>query len=409
VSRPRLILHCLDGLGIGGAERQLVLLLRHIPREMFEHVVCHVGSRRDLVPEVEALGVPVYDLSRRGRISVLHGVRRLGALIRELRPDLLHADHVYGKLCARIARTLYGVPVLTTTGNVVAGRRPLPDGVTPRQVRLWTMQWTHSMAARLMTDHFMAIAHAVKETMILSGLPRRRISVVYRGIDLEEFVVDPPERIDGLRGALGLEGVGPILLNVGRLVEQKGQDDIIRALPAVRRHYPGVRVLLAGDGRLRDAYAALAEREGVADAVLFLGVRPDIRPLLQLADVFVFPSRFEGTGIALLEAMALARPCVVSQLPVLAEVMGTDGAGVLVPPYRPDLLARALSGLLGDPAQRRRMGERSRKIVERRFDIRKNALDFAALCTRVIEARRRGRATGPSPDGSIPDELGIGR
>lgn len=397
MTRRRLILHCLEGLGVGGAERQLALLVRYMPDDLFEHAVCHLGPRRDLAPEFEAMGVRVIDLCPGGRRTVPRALATLDRLVRAERPWLLHGDHANGKLCARLVGRFRRVPVLATVGNPPAGRVPwVPPGLSLRRLKRWGLRWLHRLVARTMTDHFLAITAAVRDAMVDAGFPADRITVVYRGVELDRLVPDPPEALEALRTALRLDPAGPVLLNVGRLVRQKGQDDLIRALPAIRNRHPGVQVLFAGAGPNLAAYRRLVEQEGVAGHVQFLGLRRDVRLLMQLADVFVFPSRFEGTGVALLEAMALERACVASRVPALVEVCGDDGAALLVPPRRPDLLAEGVLAVLADPDRRRAMGRRARERVRERFDIRRNALDFARLCRAVGEARRRTARVRPA-------------
>lgn len=390
MNRP-LILHCLDGLGIGGAERQLILLLRHIPTEMFDHVVCHVGPNRELAPEILALGIPVIDLSGGKRYSIT-ALLRLIQLTQRLRPALIHADHDYGKLYARITSHVLRIPVLTTMGLTVPAPGTPPVSRVPRSPTRRFLRWLERTGSRLATDHILAISQTVREDLIARGVAPSRVSVVYRGLNLDEFLPMPPEDLDALRRTLGLQGVGPILINVARLIGRKGQDTIIRAMSAIRPHHPRVRLLLVGDGSSRERYRALAEREGVAGAVLMLGTRRDVRHLLQLGDVFVFPSLREGTGVALLEAMAMSRPCVVSDLSVFREVLGTDGAGLFVPLESPTLLARAVLDLLADPQRAAAMGRRARATIEEHFDIRRNALEFARLCRLVIASRAAGRS-----------------
>lgn len=381
MSRP-LLLHCLDGLGVGGAERQLLLLLAHTRGGVFTHAVCHLGPRRDLAPEVARLGVALYDLSSPQRRPVT-AVRRLVRLIRRLRPALLHADHDYAKLCARVAVRVTGVPFMVTVGNMV------PSG--PQRRQLAGRVRALAAAARLFSAppaRVLAISEAVAQALVARGVARERISVVRRGLDLSAFAPDPPETLAALRRSLSLDGAAPVLLHVGRLVRQKQQDVLIRALPAVARRHPGVCLLLAGEGPERAAYAALAAQEGVADRVRLLGLRSDVPSLLQIADLFLFPSVREGTGVALLEAMAYARACVASDIPALAEVLGGNGAGLLIPPRRPDRLADAVTALLDDPRRRGEMGRRARQVVEERYDIRRSTAGFEATAVEAIAAAR---------------------
>jgi len=384
---PLRLLHVIDGLGVGGAEVQLVLLLRHLPREEFAHVVCHVGPRDELAGEIRDMGIPVVDLSVTGRRALraaLHRVRQQTAVFQ---PDLIHADGLYANPIARAAGLAARVPVLTTMGNTAAAL-----GVPWPPTRLTLARWTIVLGNRLtgrLSRHFMAITAAVRESVVrFYHMPADRVSVVYRGLDLESMVpAAPPEETARLRAALVPPDSWPVLLNVGRLARQKGQEYLLRALPAIRRRYPRAFLLVAGEGLLREHYRRVAAEVGVADAVRFLGRRSDVKLMLQAADLFVFPSLYEGTGVSLLEAMAMRRPIVASRIPVLEEVV--DGGAVLVPPRDPAALADGIVHLCAHPGLWEPMTQRARRVVEARFDIRQNAAAFGRLCRQVVEGTAR--------------------
>ena len=376
------VLHVIDGLGIGGAEVQLTLLLRHLPAERFAHMVCYVGGRADLAGEIRSLGIEVRGLSRGSRLAPVAAAWELIGHIRRFRPALVHTDGILGNLYGRVAARLCGLPVLTTVGLTLAPagriRASNPQASLGRRL-IWLIG---PVTGRMWTTHFMAITEAVKKTVVqVYGVPEQRVSVVYRGIDLRRMTPAPHSEITALRAALTPPGAWPVLLNVGRLTGQKGQEYLIRALPRIRAAHPGAVVLLAGQGDLEPSYRALAGELGVAAAVRFLGVRPDVPRLLQAADLFVFPSIYEGAGVALLEAMAMGRPIVAARAPAVVEVAGD--AAALVPLRDPEGLAEAVIALATDRDRQADLGARARRRIEAEFDIAVNAQKFGALCERV--------------------------
>ncbi len=393
------ILHVIDGLGVGGAETQLLLLLRHLPSDRFLHAVCHLGPREDLGDEFRALGIPVYNLSRRGRQVLVLAVIRLLAFIGEFHPDLIHTDGFYGNLAGRVVGRLSGIPVLTTVGITLVpaeGTAHLePSPALSRRV----LRTVNVLTGRWWTAHFMAITEAVKATVERAyGVSGDRVSVVNRGIDLSHMVPGSAEEIRVLRLSLVAPDTWPLLLHVGRLAHQKGQEYLIRAMPRIRAAHPRAAVLLVGEGALEGAYRSLAKRLGVSDAVLFLGRRGDVLRLLQAADVFIFPSLYEGTGIALLEAMAMGKPIIASDAPALREVAGD--AAVFVPVGDADWLAEALIDLATQTDRWPALGARARRRVAEHFDITANAAAFGALCERVAKQAPSNRAGVPGPVGS---------
>jgi len=392
---PLRVLHVMDGLGTGGAEVQLALLLRHLPRDRFEHIVCHVAPRAELAPRLREAGASVFDLSRHGRRSLVSGIARLVHLARIFRPVLIHTDGLYANLYGRIAGTILRVPVLTTVGNtvaVVAGRLPT-----------WGARWYFALAAANAitargSRHFLAISDAVRDSLIRAyRIPAGKITVVRRGLDLRLLHPAPASSLEQLRRDVAPAEAWPLLLNVGRLTRQKGQEYLIRALPEIRRHLPRVHLLLVGEGPLEARYREIAAQAGAAGAVSFPGRRPDVGPLLQCADIFVFPSLWEGTGVSLLEAMAWGKPIVASRIPAIVETAGSVGR--LVPPRNPSALAAAIVDVAGQRDRWADLGAAGQRAVDARFDIRRNAAEFGRLLEQIATGTSATAAPPPAPAG----------
>ncbi len=206
-----------------------------------------------------------------------------------------------------------------------------------------------------------------------AGIPRRRIGVIGGGVRPERFD-RPREEARALRDALGLGG-GPVLLTVARLVERKGHETVLRALPAVLDRVPEVRYLVIGDGEMRERLGELSGELGLDEAVVFAGhVAHDRLPLCYLAaDVFVMPSRpvrgelGEGLGLAFLEAAAAGVPSVGTDFGGIPDAIADGETGLLVEPRDHEALAEALTRLLTDADLRARMGAAARERVRREF------------------------------------------
>jgi glycosyltransferase involved in cell wall biosynthesis len=180
---------------------------------------------------------------------------------------------------------------------------------------------------------------------------------IYNGIDLDFWTSKSP--IESERPT----NEQTLIVSVGALAEVKGHDVLIRAFPLVLSSYPDATLLLIGEGPRRSAYEALADSLGLSENVQFTGwLSPKaVRTRLQQASVFVFPSRHEGFGIALVEAMAVGVPIVASDIGGIPEVIGH--AGTLVPPDEPEELSEAICFVLGDQTPQR--NTRSRKRAQR--------------------------------------------
>src|SRR5690606_21433680 len=226
---------------------------------------------------------------------------------------------------------------------------------------------------------------------------RGRARVVPNGVDTGRFRAAaapgapapvppaPPGRSvlpPGLSGLPGIDPAAPLVVCVGRLCPQKGQDVLVRAWESVRGRVPGARLVLVGDGPDRDRLRALAP-----EPVLFAGAVADPVPWYRAADLVVLPSRWEGMALAPLEAMACGRPVVLSDVDGARESLPPDLAPhCLVPPRDPAALADAVTALLLDPPLRASLGERGRRHVLSTHDVRHTTRAVAALYRELLGA-----------------------
>jgi phosphatidylinositol alpha-1,6-mannosyltransferase len=210
--------------------------------------------------------------------------------------------------------------------------------------------------------------------MLLDGwaVPGDKIFVMHPGVDTQRFT--PSQRDERARAKLGWAD-RRVILTVGALQKRKGQDMMIRALPAVRAHCPDVLYAVVGEGWERSYLERLARDTGVSDLVQFRGAS-DERELVecyQQCDLFALPNRqvgwdFEGFGIALIEAQSCARPVITGLSGGAPETVLPDQSGLVIACDTPDALADAVVSLLNDPKRREAMGRCARKWVAQRFD-----------------------------------------
>ncbi|MEV4626831.1 glycosyltransferase [Micromonospora sp. NPDC049523] len=331
-------------LGLGGAEKQLVLLAEGLSRlgvEVRVVVLTRAGAREDAL---RVAGVPVVHLGLRqpgGWRAVPHLVAtwgRLAGYLRRSRPDVVHAflfsSYVLGAPAARLA----GVPVF------VAGRRSLDDF---KRGRRWMLA-AERISAR-MTDLLVANAHAVAERVReTERVPAGGLSVVYNGLPSAAFATVEPARLDSAH---------PVVLCVANLRSLKGHRHLLDAAALLRDRGLTCTLALVGDGPERDALRAHAIRIGVDTRLL--GARLDVDGLLARADVVALPSMTEGMSNAVMEAMAAGRAVVASAVGGIPELLA-DGRGLLVRPGDPVGLANALERLLRDRAYAESIGRAAR-------------------------------------------------
>lgn len=233
-----------------------------------------------------------------------------------------------------------------------------------------------------------AVSDGLRRTYERIGVPPSRFTTVPNGIAARG---SSPGRA-AARRALGLSCDQPVVLTVGRLTHMKGQEYLIQAVPDLAARFPGLAVVLIGDGPLRRQLTRRAADLGVSRHVRFPGHRTDSRELLDAADVFVLPSRHEGMPLAALEAMEAALPVVATRVIGSAEVVADGITGALVRPRDPADLADAVATLLAGAALRRRQGLAGRSRYLRYFTRKRMAAATAAVYEQVLRGAGSGRS-----------------
>ncbi|MBX7546759.1 glycosyltransferase [Streptomyces sp. NPDC004232] len=339
-------LHIITGLGIGGAEQQLRLLLRHLP------VHCDVVTLTNPGPVAAGLaadGVRVTHLGMTGNLD-LAALPRLARIIRRGRYDLVHTHLYRACLYGRIAARLAGVRAVVATehslGDSQMEGRPLTAGV----------RGLYLLGERL-GRATVAVSPTVADRLMCWGVPAPRLTVVPNGIDLARFAYDPAARLR-TRDRLGLPADAFVIGAVGRLAPGKRFDVLIQALT---RLPDDCRLLLVGGGPEEGALRRAARAAGGADRVLFAGERaytgdsggsgdsggdtsgPDLPALASAMDVLAAPSAEEAFGLAVVEALAAGLPVRYTSCPALQDLAPEAAPGALRVPCDAGAYARALA------------------------------------------------------------------
>jgi len=391
---PIHVAHIIEGLGPGGAERLLYTNLKHLDARRVRSSVVTVFSRGDYWAEpIRQLGVPVVSLDCRGYRDLAGGVARLRRWLGGSRVDVLHTHLWAANVAGRVAGKLSGVPVISSIHDADYEPETWGDGLEMSAWKRYLARGIDRWTARLGCNRMLAVSDYVRGSAHSRlRFPLDRIDRLYNPVDVDELMRPAAKRREDLLNELGLPHESLILLNVGRVMPQKGLIYAIRALPAVKRHHPRAQLISAGgvdDGKWSERLRAEAESLGVSESVHILGPRRDVADLLRASDLFVFPSLHEGLGIALVEAMATAPSRVAADTGPLSEVV-TDGRdGLLVPPRDPDALAEAICALLVDQKRRAALGAAAQKSATDRFLPRAAADDLAAIYESVVWPRPR--------------------
>jgi hypothetical protein len=236
------------------------------------------------------------------------------------------------------------------------------------------------------------------------------VTVVPRGRDPERLGRPSAERRRRARAALGLDDGAELALAVGRHEFAKGLPDLVEAAAALAPRRPRLTVLVAGrPGALTGELERRIAAAGLDGRVRLLGHRDDLPELLAAADLFVFPSLYEGMPGALIEAMALGLPAVASDLPAVREVVEPGASALLAPPGDPAALGAAIEALLDDRARAAALGRRGREIFERRFTLDRSVAGMLDLYHRLLDgAPARPRSEREPPPATPRAERSIG-
>jgi len=360
------VLHLIETLGSGGAERLLHTNLKHFDTNRVASEVVTVFSNGDYWKKpIEELGVRVSSLECRGYKDILAGVRRLRKYIAENRIDLIHTHLFAANVIGRIAGRLSGVPVISSIHNPEYEPEAYEGASSAIRRKIGIARLVDKLTARFGCTRMIAVSNYVKETTITRlGYPLSKIDVIYNPVHLSE--ADEWEGRKAVRESLGLPDSAVFLLHVGRLSPQKGFIDAVRAMQRIIAEMPHAHLVSVGsqtDADYKSKVMNEIDSLGLATSVYLAGERRDVTRLLRSCDIFLFPSHFEGLGIALAEAMAVGCACVASDIRPLTEFVTNEVNGVLVKPKKSELLADAVTGLLRDSAKRDPLGLAARETA----------------------------------------------
>jgi glycosyltransferase involved in cell wall biosynthesis len=269
---------------------------------------------------------------------------RLSRVIKQLKPDVVHAHDPHGVAMAGLALSM----------STQLAKPPL---VAARRVDFHLRGNSLSRWKYRQVDCFICASEAIRQMLIGDGVPAARAVTVHEGIDIERVDAAPPAR---LHEEMWLPHHAPIVGNVAALVPHKGQRHLIEAARLVLPQVPDARFIIAGEGELRPALERQIKDHHLEKHVLLAGFRPDVLSLHKGFDIFVMSSVTEGLGTSLLDAMAAGKPVVATRTGGIPEVVVDGETGFLVPPRDHGAMAEAIVALLKDEALRRRMGEGGR-------------------------------------------------
>lgn len=350
------ILYLITDLDTGGAETALVRLITHLERERFvPSVACLFGGNTPLANRLRMSQVPVVDLGMAAKWRC-DALWRLYRLLDAHKPVIIHTWMFHANAVGRIVGRIARVPI------IISSRRNVNIGGKRREM---VNRWTHAL-----TDRVIAVSESAREAEIRRAhVDPQHVVTIPNGVAVDRFAAEPKGRDEDLRRELGVPIRSPLIGWVGRFRKQKAVVDLLDAFLLVYEAHPAARLVLVGDGELRQVSESRAESLGIADIVSFTGMRNDVPRVLAALQVFALPSLWEGMPNAVLEAMAASLPVVATRVGGVPEVVVDGVTGLLIPPRDADALAAAVIRLLRDPALRQQMGKAGHERVRRHFSV----------------------------------------
>jgi glycosyltransferase involved in cell wall biosynthesis len=356
------VLHLISSAGYGGAEAQILELGRGQVRagQRIGLLVLHRPKRgramHPLVSRARTWGITAAQLEDRVRFPFWL-IPQIARQLREGEFDLLHTHGYKADLLGAIAAYLVKIPIVATIhGHTDA----FPAVRVYRHLDL------------LMLRRFpkvIAVSDYLRQELIASGLAPHRVVTVHNAIDPDVFVSAVCTDRRKVRAELGIEPNAPVVLTVGRLNPEKGHRYLLESTRLAFRHISNLRVLVVGEGPLRERLEAMAHSLHLDAVVSFLGWRDDVASLMAASDLFVLPSTRESFGLVILEALALGIPVIATRVGGVPEVIRTDETGILAEPRDAEALARAMIWALTSPAQAGQLARQGQAMVRQRFSV----------------------------------------
>ena len=373
------IMFVVGNLHLGGAGKLVMSLVRGLgEREGFLCSVCCLGEGGTYAEELIRLGYDVQVLeytkqaNLRAPITALRIVRDLKALFRRERVDIVHTYLFFTGILGRIAARLTGIPV------IVHSFFRIQNGAQRITERL----------LRRITQRYVVDSTAVRDNVAREcGLKPAEVEVIYNGIDIARLDREP---VRDLRGEWGFEPGNQVIGIVAHLSAPKGHSPYLRAFARVLATLPETRLILAGDGPLRERLENEAGELGIENRVSFLGPRSDLASILHTIDLLALPSSWEGFGIVQAEAMCFRVPVVGTNRGGALEVVEDGTTGILVSYGDVEGLANATLRLLGDADLRKTMGQAGRARVSSNFGVERMLDGYVRLYSRLLREPREG-------------------
>lgn len=357
------ILHLITSLNIGGTEKYLLTIAK-TQKTRYNLFVGFLKERGEIAGELEKGKIPVYYLGNPWQLY---------RFLKKKRIHILHTHLYRANILGRLIGGAAKVPI------IISSQRSIDDW--KRFYHIWLDGWSSRFA-----DCIIANSKASEKILInREKIPKRKIKVIYSGI--ESDVLCPRKNQEKVKRSIEIEKNAVIVGCVTRLHTEKGVQYIPTIGQKLKEKNPKLKLLIIGDGPLKDRLKREIESLELTESVIPLGWRKDIVDLLSVMDVFFLPSLEESFPRAILEALAMARPVVATDVGGVGEIIQDRVHGLLAPPKDPEALARAILWMLKNKKKAQEMAEKGKERVEKYFTVNRMIEETEKLYDELIQEK----------------------
>lgn len=329
---------------------------------------------RNFKEKILSLGAQVFIIPMRKRIDV-GAIMQLSALIKKEKPTVLHSNFDLANFTSCFAVLFAKTPVyIWHQHNFMSNRF--------RLIRKLFFKFLS-----LVADKIIILSEAMKKDFILKGLKKSKIERIYNGIKIDKFNIDPQQFESDLRNEFNILPNSIVLTCVGDARPEKGQIFLIKAFFKIVKEYPQSNLLLIG-GKTGPCYNELKEwvkKLSLVSRVVFTEMRSDIPQILHISDIAIVPPTMEVSLYSIMEAMASFKPVIASRIGGIPEVVVDGETGIMTAPCNIEALSEAIVYLISNPLAKEKMGRAGRRIVEEKFDIKRNVKQLLALYEQIMQ------------------------
>lgn len=366
------VLFLIDTLETGGAEKSLVAIASHFKEVIPVFVQVYPGS--GLKEKLLENNIEVHNLNIKEGYNFRQALKILIPLVHQIKPDIVHTTLFKSDIIGRKLKRIYNVLLLNSLVNNSYLKQRYKNLDLVSQVKLFLVQEYDKYTSKSV-DLFISNSKAIKETNAKAlGISEGKIKVIHRGRDLKDFTDIEQSSLKNLKNELHLHNK-TVFLNVSRLLERKGQLDLLKSFKTIIRNDPQSILIIAGEGGYRTVLEDYILKNKLDKNIKLLGNRNDIPELLSVADFFVFPSWYEGLPGALIEAMMSNTPIIASNIQENLECIDENCAEIFEK-GNVDSLIQSLGNAVSNKEMMIVKAEKAKDIAIEKFSIRNISKEY---------------------------------